>query len=265
MQYFYTKTIYNAQHLLRTRHAMPGGTMGGKSPFLKACCVVAIFRGLRHSGLGSWVGLPWKFAPYSLQVTNHCKSFTDIMSSYSCTCGYFLYSLSAFHWKRQQHFLALGNTNIFRFQLPKPALRLQESTSAAGSLRALWLTRCQQRHSFVSDLFVASSQTTCTMGCSPFLHRCFEEGVGRLGLSVLLSNGENIDETETVCSQHCTMKVDKNYWTKAGTQEGQTGHKKKLLHLLEEDARRGSVISIPGGFQNSIRQNMPSNLTQFRS
>lgn len=197
--------------------------MGGKSPFLKACCVAAVSRGLRESGLGSWVGLPWKFAPYSLQVTNHCKSFTDI---YSCACRYFLCSLSAFHWKRHQHFLALGNRNIFRFQLPKPARRLQESTSAAGSLRAVWLTLGQQRHSFVSDLFVASSQITCTRDCSPFLHRCFEEGVWRLGISILLSNGENLDETEAVCSQHWTMKVDKIYWTKAGTQKGPAGHRK---------------------------------------
>ena len=172
----------DVQHLIRSRHAMTEGTMGGKSPIFKAHWVAATCRGLRESGLGSWVGLPWKSTPYSLQVTNSWKSFTNVISSYCCACGYFVYSLRAFHWKRQQHFPALGNRNICRLQLPKPTLRLQESTSAAGSLRAVWLTLGQWRHSFVSGLFVASSQTTCIRGDTPFLHRwgrCWEVGAQR--------------------------------------------------------------------------------------
>lgn len=172
-------------------------------------------RGERESGLDSWVGLPWKFTPYSLQVTNSWKSFTNIISSHCSACGYFLYSLRAFFsWKRHQHFLELGNRNIFRVQLSKPAPRLQESTSAAGSL-----TLGQWRHSFVSDLFVTSSQTTCIRGCIPFLHRCFEEGVGRLRFSVPLSNGEDIDETQTVCSQGCTTKGGQKLLNKSWNKE----------------------------------------------
>lgn len=224
----------------------------------------------RESRLGSWVGLPWKFVPYSLQVTNSWKSFTRIISSYCCACGYFLYSLRAFHWKRHQHFLASGNKNIFRLQLPKPALRLQESTSAAGCLGAVRLPLDQWRHSFASHLFVASSQTTCTRDCIPFLHRCFEEGVGRLGLSVILSNAEDIGETQAVCSQGCTMKGGQKLlnksWNKERykwSQEKNSSPQKRLS--TGEGCPRGCVISIPGVFQNSAAQEAPRDLTSFGS
>lgn len=82
----------------------------GKALFLKNTEWLLYAEALqRESRLGSWVGLPWKFVPYSLQVTNSWKSFTHIISSYCCACGYFLYSLRAFHWKRHQRFLASGN------------------------------------------------------------------------------------------------------------------------------------------------------------
>lgn len=153
-------------HMETTQNGMPSILLGAdmqcqeaqrrKSPICKAHWVNAICRGSRGSGLGFW-DLPWKFATYSLQVINSWKSFTDITSSYYCACGYFLYSLRTFYWKRCQHFLALGNRNIFRLQMPKPALRLQESTSATGCLRAVWLTLGQCRHSFFSNLFGISS------------------------------------------------------------------------------------------------------------
>jgi len=45
-----------------------------------------------------------------------------------------------------------------------------------------------------------------------------EEGVGRLGLSVL-SDGEDIDEVETVCSQGCSVKGGQKLLNKSWNKE----------------------------------------------
>lgn len=151
----------------------------------------------RENGLGSGASLPWKFALYSLQVTNSWNSFTGIISSYCCVYGYFLYFLRTFHRKRHQHFLALGKKIFSGFTWqnlnsgPKGAHLLQDDLG-------LWLILDQWRHPFASDFLIANSPTTYRRGFIQFLHGFFKEGVGRLRTQVLVSIGKDMDKT--VCS-----------------------------------------------------------------
>lgn len=102
-----SRTQRDVQRLIRSRHAMPWGTMRGRSSGFKHTEWLLYAEALdRESQPDPLVSLPWKFALCSLQVTDSRKFFTGIISSY------FLYCLRAFHCKRHQHFLALGNWNI---------------------------------------------------------------------------------------------------------------------------------------------------------
>lgn len=79
---------------------------------------------------------------------------------------------------------------------------------------------------------VASSHSTCRRGCVLFLlEEYLEEGIGKLGFSILLSNGEDIDKT--VSCQECTVQRGQKLLNKPGTKKGTTGYKKIILRVVK--------------------------------